>query len=356
MTLNDLLYKKIILNLIVRFLLTHILILFTLLIKSQTWINVTNQYISNPSFEDYTACPEGFSDPANYWIDSCKGWSHVTYASPDLITLCSSAFSPLMGIPYNYVMTYQWPFHGNSYVGFFAYTTLNDKLWCEYVQTKLIKPLIINTKYKFTMRLSTSNSNLHGVSKIGVHLSNASLSNYSQETSFKFTPTMHNSKGCLYDTLGWMLFEEEFVAKGDENYLTIGWFSDTSTTDCAYFDPIFNQFYYGPVYYGLDSLNLQEVTNNNTISDFAINVITPNNDGVNDYIDFDMYNLSALSFSVYNRWGSLIFTSNDIHLKWDGLSNYNSKLNDGMYFYVLSAEISNIKDKIQKQGYISIIN
>ncbi len=341
---------------VVRFCLTYCFLFFYFLIKSQNYINVTSDYITNPSFEDYTACPEGFSDPTNYWIDSCKGWSHVTYASPDLLTACSSSYSPLFGVPNNYAMIYQWPFHGDSYLGFFAHVTLNNKLWCEYVQTKIKRQLTINRKYKFTMRLSTANHNLAGVSKIGVHLSNNSLSNPTQETSFKFSPTMLNNKGCLYDTTNWMLFEEEFVATGLENYITIGWFADTTTNDCGYFDPDFNQYFYGPVYYGLDSINLQEYQSTYNINDFSINVITPNNDGANDYIDFSKYELNTLKFNVYNRWGNKIFGSEDVNLKWWGKNNYDNPLSDGVYYYTLEADLKDKIEQIKKIGHISIIH
>ena len=326
----------------------------SLFIKSQTWLNVTTDYINNPSFEDYTACPQNTSDPSNYWIDSCKNWSHVTYASPDYLNTCANGlFLPNAGVPNNIVMNLQYPFDGNAYLGFFAYGILSGgNLWCEYIQTKVKHNLIKGRNYKFNMRIIPSKNNAYGISKIGVNMSENSLSNNFQQTSFKFNPTMLNSRGIISDTTKWFLFDEEFVANGNENFITIGWFADTLTSDYGYFDTITNQLDYGAVYYAIDSINLLELN----VKDFNINVFTPNNDGVNDVIDFSQFNFKNMEFNLYNRWGNLVFNSSDINLIWVGFNNSNNDLKDGVYFYTLRAEIPDVKDKIEKKGYLSIIH
>ncbi len=344
---------------IVRLLLTYILILFTLLIKSQTWINVTQDYINNSSFEDYTACPLGNSSPTQQWIDSCVCWTTPTYATSDYFNACNS--NGLNGVPNNTLAYYQPSFHGDGYCGFLAYSISPNKMWSEYVQTKLKRPLVANEIYNFTMRINRANGFNFSVKNIGAHFSKDSLRDKLITKPYNFTPTVLNNTGFLNDTLGWTLVSGNFKATGNEEYLTIGWYGDTITSDYMWFTPpdtvpiTGELLYLTETYYLVDSLTLS-IQSKKNISNFDINVFTPNDDGVNDYIDFDTYNLSALSFNIYNRWGSLIFTSNDIHLKWNGLNNCDSKLNEGVYFYTLSAEIPDIKGKIQKQGYISIIN
>ena len=53
---------------------------------------------------------------------------------------------------------------------------------------------------------------------------------------------------------------------------------------------------------------------------YVPDAFTPNNDGVNDTLAIFLRSSAASSFSlkVYNRWGSLIFTSTDPTHKWDG--------------------------------------
>ena len=69
------------------------------------------------------------------------------------------------------------------------------------------------------------------------------------------------------------------------------------------------------------------------------NTITPSNeDGMNDY--FQLYYMGDVVFKevlIYNRWGTLVFHSNDIHFKWNGAINgeipYNNVYNVLLYYY-----------------------
>lgn len=46
---------------------------------------------------------------------------------------------------------------------------------------------------------------------------------------------------------------------------------------------------------------------------------TPNGDNINDYLyPLNAYHITTLRFSVFNRWGQLVFQSNNISSKWDG--------------------------------------
>jgi len=53
---------------------------------------------------------------------------------------------------------------------------------------------------------------------------------------------------------------------------------------------------------------------------FAPNAFTPNNDGKNDifYVYGEGINYSTFQMYVFDRWGNLIFISNDINKGWDG--------------------------------------
>ena len=50
----------------------------------------------------------------------------------------------------------------------------------------------------------------------------------------------------------------------------------------------------------------------------APNAFTPNGDGKNDVFTLKGENISNFKMYIYDRWGSLIFESNDITLGWDG--------------------------------------
>lgn len=335
---------------------------------SQTLINVTSQYINNPSFEDYTSCPQANSSyPNGMWIDSCKHWTAPTIGTSDYFNACNTSGSN--SVPKNY-LAYQPAYSGNSYCGFLAYSvdyTVNPpKLWCEYLQTKLKQKLIGGEKYNFSMRINRCDGFNFSVKQIGVHFSKDSLRDKTTTVPYNFTPTVLNNTGFLNDTLDWTLVTGNFIANGGEEYLTIGWFGDTITSDYSFFIPpdtvpiTGELLYLTESYYFVDSLNLSIVKYNdiNTATDFNeynINIITPNNDGVNDVIDFSKYQLNEFEINIYNRWGNKVFWSKDTKLKWNGYNKNQTPLTDGAYYYILNCKNS-YDNIVTKNGYLTIIN
>ena len=65
---------------------------------------------------------------------------------------------------------------------------------------------------------------------------------------------------------------------------------------------------------------------------------TPNGDGVNDVIYVDGWGIRKLNFfRIFNRWGQLLFESNDIKIGWDGTFN-GIPQNMETYVYQVSVE------------------
>lgn len=65
---------------------------------------------------------------------------------------------------------------------------------------------------------------------------------------------------------------------------------------------------------------------------------TPNGDGVNDIVYVEGWGIEELvSFKIYNRWGELIFESNDKDTGWDGTYKGNLQAPDS-YAYVVVAK------------------
>ncbi|HSV09269.1 MAG TPA: gliding motility-associated C-terminal domain-containing protein, partial [Hanamia sp.] len=64
---------------------------------------------------------------------------------------------------------------------------------------------------------------------------------------------------------------------------------------------------------------------------------TPNNDGLNDILKPYYVQIKTLSyFTIFNRWGQKIFSTNDLSKGWDGFSNSN-EIVAGSYVWVLKA-------------------
>ncbi|MBR1549669.1 MAG: gliding motility-associated C-terminal domain-containing protein [Bacteroidales bacterium] len=63
------------------------------------------------------------------------------------------------------------------------------------------------------------------------------------------------------------------------------------------------------------------------------NAFTPNNDGVNDEVDFSSPILTEVHVAIFNRWGQCIYESDDVNnCRWNGFYNGNACL-PGVYTY-----------------------
>ncbi|MGB3546546.1 MAG: gliding motility-associated C-terminal domain-containing protein [Saprospiraceae bacterium] len=64
------------------------------------------------------------------------------------------------------------------------------------------------------------------------------------------------------------------------------------------------------------------------------NVFTPNGDSQNDfYIPRDFCFIERVDFEVYNRWGQVVFRTEDPALNWDGTNLNGDELESATYFY-----------------------
>lgn len=68
---------------------------------------------------------------------------------------------------------------------------------------------------------------------------------------------------------------------------------------------------------------------------FIPNIFTPNNDNRNDTYDPQLPATSSYELKVFNRWGVLVFESNDPDKDWDGKTTA-----DGVYYILLKAVLT----------------
>ncbi len=79
------------------------------------------------------------------------------------------------------------------------------------------------------------------------------------------------------------------------------------------------------------------------------NVITPNGDGINDFIDFSKYNFDEVEFILFDRWGrERTRITNPLEI-WKA-----DNLNDGTYFYVANYRSSCVGKFARDKGVISV--
>lgn len=90
---------------------------------------------------------------------------------------------------------------------------------------------------------------------------------------------------------------------------------------------------------GCDSLNILELSV--VDCEFQIsNILTPNDDGQNDtWRVSDVSKIAGCDVKIFNRWGELVYQTNDYNNQWAGTRN-NEQLPDGVYFYLIKCSDS----------------
>lgn len=64
------------------------------------------------------------------------------------------------------------------------------------------------------------------------------------------------------------------------------------------------------------------------------NIITPNNDGINDGFHLNLQNATDVQVYIYNRWGQLVGELNDINEQWYGINKLGQEVVEGVYYFV----------------------
>jgi gliding motility-associated-like protein len=87
---------------------------------------------------------------------------------------------------------------------------------------------------------------------------------------------------------------------------------------------------------------------------FFPTAFSPNSDGINDdFHELQQVGISSLYFAVYNRWGELVYETNDVGGRWNG-SYKGDKAEVGVYVWVAKAVMIN-GTPIDKKGNITLL-
>ena len=82
------------------------------------------------------------------------------------------------------------------------------------------------------------------------------------------------------------------------------------------------------------------------------NVFTPNADGI--YDEFELLatgHVDKIAWHVYNRWGQIVFESNELHAKWNGMLN-GTPLEEGVYLIEVAGTTFN--KPFSKSAYVHL--
>lgn len=103
-----------------------------------------------------------------------------------------------------------------------------------------------------------------------------------------------------------------------------------------------------------DTVDMQVVQIGGNAQIFIPNTFTPNNDGKNDIFRVRGASYGKFYFAVYNRWGQLLFETNDPSQGWDG--NFNGMQADpGVFGWYLRASCEEGAEEIFQKGSVTLI-
>lgn len=276
--------------------------------------------VPNYSFEDYSECPNT-SDMDNF----VSNW-YSCFGTCDYYNGCNvNDFS----VPQN-IAGYQMAFDGKAYIGAFLYFGMGNT-YSEYSQVELITKLEKNKEYCVSFYVSIADSAQYAIDCIGLLFSDTPILGV-HFSDVGITPHIYNQSGnVIKNTEDWIEIKGVYTASGNENYITVGCFANYPDVDTFEFNSnpfsslsYSSYYYFDNVYVGLCETE-----------EFIPNIITPNDDGINDVFELKLSSCENCELIIYNRWGSMLFyTDSPQNLFWDGKFN-GQFVNDGIYFYIL---------------------
>jgi len=107
--------------------------------------------------------------------------------------------------------------------------------------------------------------------------------------------------------------------------------------------------------YGCMDSCFREVIINPEFTFFIPNVFTPNGDGINDFFQGTGRNFTDCQMFIYDRWGDIIFESNDYNKPWDGKYN-NNKGKDMQDVFIYKFVVKDFKGRIHEYtGHVTLL-
>lgn len=248
----------------------------------------SGQYILNGDFEINNATP-GENEmnltnaQFNAMVPDCYSFAQPGWANLDLITTAVWG-----GFAYS----------GDHFIGI---------SWLDRFAMRLSEPLTIGQTYQLSFFDRAWPGHCTGGFSIGLSSTPNSMGTYIHNTSY-------------FPVVGaWKLRVFSFVAPVAVEYITV---LMSGFEGC---------------WQHVDDFCLSAASECATPEEISVpNVFTPNNDGVNDrFMPFAGTTIIEGYMEIYNRWGQLVFSTEDIDNGWDGTSN-ERMCPDGVYFYRLS--------------------
>jgi hypothetical protein len=206
----------------------------TILIFTCAFSKAQVNLVLNPSFEQYSQCPNSADQIslANYWsaIDSFGN----AFCTPEYLNACAGWGNGLVGVPFG-IGGYQYPRTGNGMADaqVFFDEAYFDTYLRDYLQGRLYTALTDGQSYCVTFYVSRTAMSRYAVDRIGAYFDDGSIDTSSNcgLPKTQYTPQIQNPLGLIVDTVNWVKIEGTFTANGSEKFITIGNFYNKANTN-----------------------------------------------------------------------------------------------------------------------------
>jgi gliding motility-associated-like protein len=314
-------------------------------------MNPGNNFIPNPSFEEYSCLPSDFTQLAlgSDGIFCVSNWQAGTWGSSDYFINTPGSFWPNIPTPLP---------NGQAAAGFFIINlpdvpgfdgNIEDGIYLEYLKTCLTQPLQPGNSYNFQLNLNGMGMSSFGNSLTTIWFGPIDITLFG---SSNCTQSAIQTDGCPVGSTDWVkLGHATYQADGTWQTLNMPFTALHSIqsimiggpcsppNDFTFIDS--NGETFDP-YFVLDNAALYEINSEDCGFDLSIpNVISPNDDAINDFLEIE--NLPEnTELIILNRWGNVVFSSMDYQNNWKGADNSGNELADGVYTYKIKTQANNI--------------
>ncbi len=289
--------------------------------------------VPNPSFEDYSFCP-------NYsgQVYKAIGWSSYGN-SPDYFNLCSSSI--LVSVPNNSFGN-QCATTGNGYCGFYSYVPFNN--YREFIGIQLTSQLCIGEKYYISFKINVADNFNCATNKLGVLFSTIHYNDTIIAPINNFAHFFIDS--IIIDSINWTNISGSFVADSAYQYIIIGNFFDNLNTDSILFSGNFCNSYYfvDNICVSIDSLTCINIKDQ-IINFWADTVIIQEGNCIN-------FNINTVVDYVFYEWQFQGATPN---ISNDSIPTNICYNTSGIYpVTLIVSDSSGCGDTITKTNYIIV--
>ncbi|MCB0396560.1 MAG: gliding motility-associated C-terminal domain-containing protein [Flavobacteriales bacterium] len=167
---------------------------------------------------------------------------------------------------------------------------------------------------------------------------------------------------CEQEVLEYRIY---FASSPDEPYSLIGSYPVNGPVDSTFIHGGLTAITGCYAVTALDSFQNESIKTpvciDSTCTEYVLpNVFTPNGDSYNDYyIPFPYKFVERVDMKIYNRWGQLIFETEDPDIRWNGkIQSSGNPCTEGVYYYICKVYRHSLEGEMLHdtlKGYIQLI-